>query len=63
MLNPSHITDKGYSFQKASEGEVSFSRPVKKPGYTLVRGYFDPIDGIYKVDRFPVDDEHSQNKI
>lgn len=57
------VTDKNLNVQKASEGEVSFRMPVKKPGYTLVRGYFDPIDGIYKVDRFPVDDEHSQNKI
>ena len=62
-MKAEHTTDNNYSFQKSSEGEVSFRMPVKKPGYTLVRGYFDPIDGIYKVDRFPVDDEHSQNKI
>lgn len=59
-MKAEHTTDTNNSFQKASEGEVSFSKKTKKFNcdYTLPPMEFSPC-----CDRFPVDDEHSQNKI
>ena len=73
MPKPIQVTDKNLNVQKASEGEVSFGK-----GGILIDGelYVTPLDLMrfeyfttadsrkpIRYDRFPVDDEHSQNKI
>ncbi len=71
MPKPIQVTDKNLNVQKASEGEVSFIKKSKKTKvFTMLNGelVFNQ-DEVMKViresrsDRFPVDDEHSQNKI
>ena len=62
-MKAEHITDRGTSFQKSSEGEVSFGRPVEYIAIDIYP-YYTFFEATNKVEysRFPSDDEHIDKK-